>query len=170
MLRFPLRHPNICCFAILVTQLFIKLLWLINIDQWLAHIIQLQYRAIDWGTSHCGSFSSCLRFWDVAFCPVHSAIFSHSCCCCVTCTLVDFSMPVMPIDHWWRVLSGWHLIWPSKAVLLGSVKSLHGILTEVQNFTKLSRTAILTHWLLDGTQPLSILNGMMVQISKANSV
>jgi hypothetical protein len=44
---------------------------------------------------------------------------------------VDCSIPVMSINHWWLVLDGWRLIWPSRAVLLASVKSLHGILAEV---------------------------------------
>ena len=95
-------------------------------NHWHAHLIQLQYRTIYWGPPQCLDpllHASVFKVFPVVHCVMPIPLSS---CCCITCAVVDFSTPVISINWWWLMLDNWLLISSSKAVLLASVKFLHG--------------------------------------------
>jgi hypothetical protein len=98
MPRFPSRQPSICCFQILATQPFSKLLWL-TFQPWAT------------GMDTMSSYNTkppikvLLNIWTISFtflfsrCPCSTSYISHSShsfsCCCITCVIVDSDTPVI---------------------------------------------------------------------------
>lgn len=85
---------------------------------------------------------------DVICCPLRNA----ASCCCVTRPILGVGTTVLFAIRRWPVPVGWLLIWSSKSVFLGSVKSVCGVLSKTLQDKAESLHCLSTHLFL--TEPL----------------